>query len=139
MKFNFKRKYTLSFMIFLSLVVLCFVFYLVGPKFIDREHEFFIQALVISLIDSTLITIFILGLYRVNYYLYHDRLEIHRSLRKTIQLNYNQIKEVQELPNDTIIFIFGTRPSFKVKYQKGNKIKNYRIRVEKHDLLKLVL
>ena len=90
MKFKFKRKYTTSFLIFLFLVTICVAFYIVGPNFIERETKFFNQILVISLIDSTLITIFILGLYRVNYYLYHDHLEIHRSLHKTIKLDYNQ-------------------------------------------------
>ena len=139
MKFTFKRKYTLSFFVFLTLTILAIAFYFIGPKFIDRNSDFFLNALVISLIDITLITIFILGLYRVNYYLYHNRLEIHRSLHKTITLDYNNIKEMIEYPNDTVIFMFGKRPSFKIKYQKGNKIKNYRVRVSSHQLLKLVI
>lgn len=139
MKFRFKRKYTLSFMIFLLLSLACIIFYIIAPKFIDKEPEFFTQVLFISLIDSVLITLIILGSYRVNYYLYHDHIEIHRSLKKTLKLNYDQIKEVREIAKDPTFLIFGNRPSFKIKYQKGNKIKNYRVRVERHDLLKLVL
>lgn len=139
MKFTFKRKYTSSLIIFLILVGLSIAFYFVGPKFISREDMFFKQVLFISIADSCLITLFVLGLYRVNYYLYHDRMEIKKSLRKTISLNYNQIKEMVEYPNDTVILMFGTRPSFKVRYQIGNRTKNYRIRVSNHELLKLVI
>ena len=139
MKFSFKRKYNVSFFILLILVGISITFYFVAPKFINREPKFFLQALLISLADSLVITIFILGLYRVNYYLYHDHLEIHRSLSKTVSLNYNQIEEFIEFPNDKVFLMFGTRPSFKVKYNKNGKIKKYRIRVAKHDLLKLVM
>ena len=139
MKFKFKRKYTGIFFIFLLLILVCVAFYIFGPSFINRDQQFFNQILLISILDSIIITIFILGLYRVNYYLYHDHLEIHRSLHRTIYLNYNQIQEVIEQSNDTIFFMFGKRPSFKVKYQNHNRTKKYRIRVERHDLLKLIL
>lgn len=139
MKFTFKRKYTSIFMILLILLGIAISFYFVGPKFITREKEFFAQVLSISIIDIFLITLFILGLYRVNYYLYHDKIEIHRSLHRTIHLEYTQIKEIIEYPNDTVFLMFGTRPSFKIRYQKGNKLKNYRIRVSSHELLKLVI
>lgn len=139
MRFIFKRKYTLSFLIFLLLISIAVSFYLVGPKFIDRESSFFTNTLIISIVDITLITIFILGLYRVNYYLYHDHLEIRRSFLKSIKLEYSQIKEFVEYPNDSIFFIFGKRPSFKIKYNSGHKTKNYRIRIAKHDLFKLVM
>ncbi len=139
MKFIFKRKYTLSFLVFTLLISIAITFYFVGPRFIDREHNFFVNVLIASIADITLITIFILGLYRVNYYLYHDHLEIRRSFLRSIKLNYEQIKEFIEYPNDSIIFIFGNRPSFKIRYQKENKIKNYRIRIENHELFKLVM
>ena len=139
MKFTFKRKYTSVFMIFLILLGIAITFYFVGPKFIAREQEFFNQVLWVSIIDAFLITLFIFGLYRVNYYLYHDKIEIHKSLHKTISLDYTQIKEIVEYPNDTIFLMFGTRTSFKIFYQKGNKLKKYRVRVENHKLLKLVI
>ena len=104
-----------------------------------KKFDFLTTFLIISLLDITLITIFILGLYRVNYYLYHDHLEIRRSLLKSIKLEYSQIKEFIEYPNDSIFFIFGKRPSFKIKYTKGNKTKNYRIRLANHELFKLVM
>ena len=139
MKFRFRRKYTAPFFVFLILVSLSFCFYFIGPKFIFRDQQFFDRILLISLADALLITLFILGLYKVNYYLYHNHLEIHRSLHKNIMLNYNQIEEVIECKNDPVFLIFGRRPSLKLKYRIGNKIKKYRVRVEKHDLLKLVL
>ena len=139
MKFRFRRKYTVPFFVFLILVAISIGFYFIGPKFIDREAEFFYQILLISLADSLLIALFVMGLYKVNYYLYHNHLEIHRSLHKNIILNYDQIEELIECKNDTVFLIFGKRPSFKVKYRKGNKLEKYRIRVEKHELLKLVL
>lgn len=140
MKFGFKRKYTVTFFIFLTLVAISVAFYLIAPNFIDREEKFFLQILIVSLLDSLLITIFILGLYRVNYYLYHDHLEIHRSLRKPINLSYERIEEIIEIPNDKIFLGFGKRPSFKVKYKlRNNKIKNFRIRSSNHELLKLVI
>lgn len=139
MKFTFKRKYTSSFFFFLVLVAIAVAFYVIGPQYIKREQEFFDQVLMVSLADALLLTIFILGLYRINYYVYHNRLEIHRSLRKTIILDYSNIRDFIEYPNDKIFFIFGKRPSFKIKYQVGNRIKNYRIRVATHDLFKLVI
>lgn len=139
MKFTFKRKYTSSFFVFLILIGLSVSFFFFGPRFIDKSEDFFKQALWVSLADSLLILLIIIGSNRVNYYLYHDKIIIKKSLRKTISLEYDQIKDITELPHDTILFMFGTRPSFKIKYQKGNKIKKYRIRVANHELLKLVL
>jgi hypothetical protein len=139
MKFVFKRKYTFTFFVFLVLIGISLAFYFFGPKFINRDGEFFRQVLWISLLDSVLIAIFILGLYRVNYYLYYDHIEIHRSLRKTVNLSYDQIQELIESPNDKIFLFWGKRPSFKIKYKANNKIKNYRIRVSKHDLFKLIM
>lgn len=139
MKFTFKRKYTLSFFVFLVLIGLSLTFYFMGPKFINKSDEFFNQTLWVSLADSLLIMLIIIGSNRVNYYLYHDKMIIKKSLRRTVTLEYSQIKDIIEYPNDTIIFMFGTRPSFKLKYQKSNKIKNYRVRVSNHELLKLVL
>ena len=139
MKFGFKKKYTGVFFVSLLLVGASLAFYFLGPRYVEEETLFFIKALAVSLIDVFLILIFIFGLHRVNYYLYHDRIEIHRSLRKKVVLEYKNIIQINELPNDTIIFIFGKRPSFKLKYKKGRKIKNYRIRVANHNLLKLVL
>lgn len=139
MKFTFKRKYTCSFLIFLSLICLAVAFYFVAPRFINREQDFFNQVLLISIADIILITIFILGLYRVNYYLYHDHIEIRKSLKKTKIINYSDIKDFVEYPNDSVIFIFGKRPSFKLKCVIGNKVKKYRIRVAKHELFKLIM
>ena len=139
MKFSFKRKYTGLFFITILLVIAVFGFYFVGPHYIEEQSLYFLQALTISLLDAILIFMFILGLYRVNYYFYHDRIEIHRSLRKIKTLNYENIVEVVEHPNDTIIFFFGKRPSFKIKYKIGNKIISYRVRVANHQLLKLIL
>ena len=139
MKFKFKRKYNTPFFILLFLIAISFIFYFVAPKFINENHWFFINVLVVSIFDSFIITIFILGLYREKYYLYHDHLEIHRSLRRTIELDYNNIEDLVEFPNDKTFLIFGTRPSFLLKYKNNNKIKKYRIRVEKYELLKLVM
>lgn len=139
MKFIFKRKYTLPFFVFFMLITIAVSFYFVGPKFIDKDQELFNQILLVSIADVLLITIFILGLYRVNYYLYHDKLEIHRSFLKKIVLKYDQIKEIREYPHDTIIFMFGIRPSFRVTYKTKKGLKNYKIRVSNHELLKLVL
>lgn len=139
MKFIFKRKYTLPFMLFLVLAILCFAFYYFGPKFIPQSAEFYRNVLIISIIDSLLIVMFVTGLYRVNYFLYHDRLEIKRSLKKPIVLKYAQIKQVNEVKNDKIFLIFGKRPSFKLKYEENGKIKHYRIRLANHDLFKLIL
>ena len=139
MKFTFKRKYTLSFFVFITLIAIAIAFYFIGPNFIDRERKFFNQVLLVSVLDIILITTFILGLYRVKYILYHDHLEIHRSLRKTINLEYERIREFVEYPNDTVIFTFGKRPSFLLTYQWPNKQKKYRVRVSRHDLLKLVM
>ena len=72
MKFRFRRKYTVPFFVFLILVAISIGFYFMGPKFIDREAEFFYQILLISLADSLLIALFVMGLYKVNYYLYHN-------------------------------------------------------------------
>ena len=139
MKFIFKRKYTGLFFVTILLIIAVFGFYFFGPQYIDEESLYFLQALTISLLDAILIFMFILGLYRVNYYFYHDRIEIHRSLRKVKRLEYKNIVEIIEHPNDTIIFFFGKRPSFKIKYKKGNRIISYRLRVANHQLLKLVL
>lgn len=139
MRFIFKRKYTLSFLVFALLISIAVAFFFIGPKFIDKDEQFFTNVLIASIADITLITIFILGLYRVNYYLYHDHLEIRRSFFKSIKLNYSQIKEFTEYPNDSIFFIFGKRPSFKIKYEQGNKIKKYRIRIANHELFRLVM
>ena len=139
MKFTFKRKYTASFMLLLILIILCLAFYYVGPNFIKQTQDFFTDVLIISIIDSLLLMLFVTGLYRVNYYLYHDHIEIKRSLHKTLILNYNQIKEVVEVRNDTIFLFFGKRPSFKVRYEHRGRIKKYRIRVASHDLFKTVL
>ena len=139
MKFHFKRKYTASFFVLIILLAISVAFYLVGPNYINREQEFFNQILLITLVESVILTIFILGLYRVNYFLYHDHMEIHRSLRRPIHLDYSKIKEISEKKNDPVFLIFGHHPSFKVKYNYKNKTKTYRVRVEKHQLLKLVL
>ena len=139
MKFVFKRKYTGLFFVVILLTITVLGFYFVGPNYIDEESLYFLQILTISLLDAILIFMFILGLYRVNYYLYHDRIEIHKSLGKVKTLEYQNIIEITEYPNDTIIFFFGKRPSFKIKYRKGNKITSYRMRVSNHQLLKLVL
>lgn len=139
MKFIFKRKYTLPFMLFLILAILCFAFYYFGPKVIHQSEEFYRNVLIISLIDSLLVVMFVTGLYRVNYFLYHDHLEIKRSLRKPIILKYAQIKQVNEVKNDKIFLVFGKRPSFKLKYEVNGKIKHYRIRLANHDLFKLIL
>ena len=139
MKFSFKRKYTGIFFASLLLIGASLAFYFLGPRYVEEETLFFIQALTISLIDVFLILVFIFGLHKVNYYLYHDRIEIHRSLRKKIAIEYKNITQITELPHDTIIFIFGKRPSFKIKYKKGRKTKIFRIRAANHDLLKLVL
>ena len=139
MKFIFKRKYTLPFMLFLVLAILCFAFYYFGPKVIHQSEEFYRNVLIISLIDSLLVVMFVTGLYRVNYFLYHDHLEIKRSLRKQIIFKYAQIKQVNEVKNDKIFLVFGKRPSFKLKYEVNGKIKHYRIRLANHDLFKLIL
>lgn len=139
MKFIFKRKYTLPFMLTLLLVTLCVAFYYVGPRYIAQDQSFFEDVLFISLLTSVFIVIFITGLYRVNYFLYHDHIEIKQSLRRSIILDYGQIKEVREVRNDKIFLIFGRRPSFKVKYETRGRIKCYRIRVASHDLFKTVL
>ena len=107
MRFIFKRKYTLSFLVFLLLISLATAFYFVAPNFINRDQKFFNDILVVSLVDILLISIFILRLYRVNYYLYNDHIEIRRSFLKSIKLEYSQIKEFTEYPNDAIFFIFG--------------------------------
>jgi hypothetical protein len=139
MKFTFKRKYTLPFMLMLFLVTLCVAFYYVGPQFISQEPSFFKDVLIISIVDSVLLVSFVTGLYRVNYFLYYDHIEIKSSLRKTIVLDYKQIKEVREVKNDKVFLIFGRRPSFKVKYEFRGRIKYYRIRVGTHELFKTVL
>ena len=140
MKFIFKRKYTLPFMLFMILVAGCLAFFYFGDQiFPNQTEKFFRDVLIISIADSLLIVAFITGLYRVNYYLYHDHLEIRRSFFKPINLNYKQIKKVIEVKNDKVFLIFGTRPSFKLKYEEKGKIKNYRIRLGNHELFKLVL
>ena len=139
MKFIFKRKYTLPFILLLILSTICVAFYFVGGKFIDQSKDFFNDVLIISLADSLLVVLFIVGLYRVNYFLYHDHIEIKHSLRKPIRLDYKQIKKVIEVKNDKIFLIFGTRPSFKLIYEKNGKLKVYRIRVASHELFKLIL
>ena len=139
MKFIFKRKYTSSFFLLVVLVLISVAFYIVGPMFINREIKFFNQILLISLVDSLLITLFVIGLSRTNYYLYHDKIEIHRSFHRTIHLDYQKIDQVVEKTNDPIFLIFGSHPSLKIKYKNNGKIKKYSIRVEKHQLLKLIL
>ena len=139
MKFIFKRKYTLPFFLIIILITLCVAFYFVGPKFIQQDDKFFKDVLIISITDSILIVLFVFGLYRVHYYLYHDHLEIKRSLRKPLLLSYDQIKEVKEIKNDKIFLIFGNRPSFKIKYEVRGQIKVYRVRLANHDLFKTVL
>lgn len=139
MKFVFKRKYTLAFVLSLVLIGLCVAFYYIGPKFITQTEDFFNKILILSILDSVLIILFITGLYRVNYFLYHDHVEIKRSLRSPIILNYDQIKEVIEIKNDTIFLGCGVRPSFKIKYQQNGRIKTYRVRVANHNLFKTVL
>jgi hypothetical protein len=139
MKFGFKRKYTGIFFATIILLGASIAFFVMGPSYIQEEQLFFIQALAISIVDAFVILLFIFGLYRVNYYLFHDRLEIHRSLRKKVVLNYENIVQINEMPHDTIIFIFGKRPSFKIKYRVGRRTKKYRIRAANHNLLKLVL
>ena len=140
MKFVFRRKYTVPFMLFLLLAALCFAFYYFGPRFITNQNsDFFRNVLLISLVDSLLVVMFITGLHRVNYFLYHDHLLIKRSFFKPIRLNYTQIKKVNEVKNDKVFLIFGNRPSFKLKYETEGRIKNYRIRLANHELFKLVL
>ena len=139
MRFNFKRKYTSAFFLFIVLIGISISFYLIGPSFIEREQRFFNQILLISLIDSVFITIFIIGLSRATYYLYHDGIEIHRSFHKTVNLSYQNIEQVTENKNDKTFLVFGPHPSLKIKYKKGAGFKKYCLRVEKHDLLKLVL
>jgi hypothetical protein len=114
-------------------------FYFVGPTFINQPDKFFNDVLIISLADSVLVVLFVIGLYRVNYFLYHDHIEIKHSLRKPIRLEYKQIKKVIEVKNDKIFLIFGVRPSFKLIYEKNGKLKNYRVRVASHNLFKLIL
>ena len=101
--------------------------------------KFFSDVLIISLADALFIVLFVIGLYRVHYFLYHDHIEIKHSLRKPIKLNYAQIKKVIEVKNDKIFLIFGIRPSFKLIYEKNGKLKTYRIRVSNHNLFKLIL
>lgn len=140
MKFKFKRKYTFIFTLFLFLALLAVAFYIFGPDFVSKDEKFFNQVLMVSLADIFLICFFILGSYRVNYFLYHDHIEIHRSFFKNINISYSQIEKLTEFPNDTIIFIFGTRPSFEITYTNDkNKLKKYKVRVEKHELFKLVM
>lgn len=139
MKFIFKRKYTMPFMLFLILSIICVAFYFVGPSFINQPKKFFSDVLIISLADALFIVLFVIGLYRVHYFLYHDHIEIKHSLRKPIKLNYAQIKKVIEVKNDKIFLIFGIRPSFKLIYEKNGKLKTYRIRVSNHNLFKLIL
>lgn len=139
MKFIFKRKYTGIFLITLILTGLSISFFVLGPNHIQEETLFFIQALIISLADTLLIVTFIFGLDRVNYYLYHDRIEIHRSLRKKIILDHKHIVDISEIANDTVFFMFGKLPSFELKYKKGKKTKTYRIRIANHELFKVVM
>ena len=127
MKFVFKRKYTFVLILFLVLIGLSIAFYFVGPHMFDRDQNFFNQVLLFSILDSFLICILIIGFYRVNYYLYHDHLEIHRSLHKTISIDYPEVQSLVEFPHDKIVLFFGTRPSFKITYKTPNKIKKYRL------------
>jgi hypothetical protein len=123
----------------LILIALSIGFYIVGPKFINKDASFFTQVLLVCLADSLLITLIIIGSMRVSYYLCHDKIVIKKSLHRTATISYDQILNVTEYPNDTIIFMFGTRPSFKIRYRKGNIAKFYRVRVDNHKLFKLVL
>lgn len=139
MRFTQKRKYNLSFIIFLILFIISVAFYFIGPSFIDREPIFFTQILIISIIDIILVITFVLGLYRVNYYLYHNHIEIRRSLHKTIYLPYTQIEKIVEYTNDPTFLWLDKSPTYVVYCTPKNNKKHYKIRVKNHQLFKLVV
>lgn len=139
MKFKYKRKYTLSFIAFLALTNIAVAFYFIGPSFIDREPSFFLQILLISIADIILVITFVLGLYRVNYYLYHNHIEIRRSLHKTVHLPYSQITKIVEHTNDPSFLWFDRSPMFIIYCTPSSNKKHYKVRVRNHKLLKLVI
>lgn len=139
MKFMFKRKYTFPFMLFLLLVTLCVAFYYYAPQFLNKSETFYRNVLIISLVDSLLIVMFVTGLYRVNYFLYHDRLVVKRSLVRSVEFKYSQIKKVVEIKNDPSFLIFGRRTAFKVYYESNGRIKKCHIRLVNPELFKLIL
>ena len=140
MEFKFKRKYTTFFLLAVILHALVLCFWLVAPEDLFNSSNGKETVTLLSIAICEALLTFFLGLQRRKYYAYYDKLTIKRSLLRTITIDYKSIIEIKEKPNDTVLLIFGNRPSFKIIYtSKSNRKKQQTIRSDNNDLLLKVI
>ena len=89
----------------------------------------------LAFLNCELILLLCLGLAKKKYYAYFDKLVIKRSLRKNVEISYNDITKIKERKNDSILLGFGTRPSFTIYYKNTKKT----IRTDNNDLFLKVI
>ncbi len=140
MEFKFRRKYTGFFLLAVILHLLVLAFWIFFPsKFLAnaKDKAFFT---LLALINVELILLLCLGLFRRRYFAYYDKLIIKRSLVKNISIPYKRILDISEKANDSIIFGYGLRPSFKITYVNENgKKKKINVRCDNTGLLLKVI
>lgn len=121
MEFKFKRKYTNFIIIALILHSLVLSFWIFAPlePFDGVPGKNTISLL--GIINVELILIFYLGLYRKKYFAYYDKIIVRRSFLKTLTIKYSSITTIKEKNNDSILFGFGTRPSFTIYYKSETR------------------
>ena len=140
MEFKFKRKYTGFFMLALILHLLVLSFWVLAPNNIFNTTNAKEIITLLSLVNTELILVFYLGLFRKKYYAFYNRLVIKRSFFKTINIEYSSIADIKEKQNDTIFLSFGSRPSFRISYTtKKGKRKKITVRSDNNELLLKVI
>jgi len=136
MEFKFKRKFTKFFITAVILHLIVIAFWVFFPDDILHNIKGKQTITILALINCELLLIFYLGLFRKKYFAYYDKLIIKRSFFKNIHIPYNNITKIKEKPNDSILFGFGNRPSFKISHKSptGKNKKNI-IRTDNNELL----
>jgi len=121
MEFKSKRKYTRFFLFAIALHLIVLGFWFFFPDNILKNAEGKQTLTLLLLVNSELLLIFYIGLFKKKYYAFHDKIMIKRSLLKPIYISYNDITKIKERKKDSILLGFGTRPSFTIYYNKRKK------------------
>lgn len=116
MEFKFKRKYTDFFIFALLLHISVLVFWLFFPYTLLGSPKDKVFFTLLALLNVELILLICLGLFKQKYIVLYNKLIIKRMLAKNITITYGTILNIKENPNDSIIFGFGSRPSFSITY-----------------------
>lgn len=134
MEFKFRRKYTNFFIFALVIHIVILAFWLLSPIEMFTNEEAKKTICLLILINTELVLVFYLGLFRKKYYAYHDKLIVKRSFFTNIVISYKDITRIRERLTDTILLGFGHCPSFTIYYQNPKR-KKYTIRSDNSELL----